>query len=446
MQCRRTATNNFFLASAVLLLALLGLVSPAPVSAQSESCRIADNCAEGTAQSLAQASSAYCASASGGGWSASPTGPFPHANGTHAYYQVRIVDGTAFNSCSWLPATQYFFLDAPNPCADKEGDSYDGWQYASTWPPSSTGCGSASECQISISTNSAPVPNGAGLYAYWATSTYTGESCDPDDPVEEGPEEEDAGDGWKCDPSTGLCKDPDGNGKLCTFNPDGSRSACVDYKPGDGTDPEPEQPEEPNDPRENDRASGGGTCNAAPTCSGPQIDCAMLWQQWKTRCEVSDARAKLTGSNATCSAALSTGYGCVGDAATCRTLNDTHAIRCAVSELANAEGGPGGVPGDGEGDDPFDKAGERAAIDGAGHEDNGLGGLTPDDAWADGDASDMPGTGFFGGGGGCPAFPVVSIGPVAFQRPDAFCDYVAMLRLLFLVLGTIWAYQIVIGD
>lgn len=445
MECRRAATNNFFLASAVLLLALLGLMAPAPASAQPTGCVVADNCAEGTAQSLAAAAGAWCASANGSPWVGDVHGPYPHTNGTHAYYVARMTNGSGgFNGCSILPQTQFFFLDAPNPCEDKEGDSYTGWQYASTWPPVGTGCASASECQISIAVESAPVPNGSGLIAYWATSTYTGEQCDPDDPTPEEPGEDDAGDGWKCDPATGLCTDPDGNGKLCTFNPDGSRSACVDYKPGDGTDPGPEEPEEPNDPRENDTASGGGNCTAAPACSGPAIDCAMLWQQWKTRCEVSDSRAKLTGSNATCSAALSTGYSCIGDAATCRNLNDTHAIRCAVSELANAEGGPGG-PG-GEGDDPFDKAGERAAIDAAGNEENGLGGVTPEDAWHTGDDSDMPGTGFFGGGGGCPAFPAVNIGPVAFQRPDAFCDYVAMLRLLFLVLGTIWAYQIVIGD
>lgn len=33
-----------------------------------------------------------------------------------------------------------------------------------------------------------------------------------------------------------------------------------------------------------DSASGGATCDVAPTCSGDPIQCALLTQQWKTRC------------------------------------------------------------------------------------------------------------------------------------------------------------------
>lgn len=32
-------------------------------------------------------------------------------------------------------------------------------------------------------------------------------------------------------------------------------------------------------------ASGGGTCGAPPTCSGDPINCAILQQQWQTRCQ-----------------------------------------------------------------------------------------------------------------------------------------------------------------
>lgn len=35
------------------------------------------------------------------------------------------------------------------------------------------------------------------------------------------------------------------------------------------------------------RASGGGTCSAAPTCEGDAIECAILEQSWRTRCALS---------------------------------------------------------------------------------------------------------------------------------------------------------------
>lgn len=33
-------------------------------------------------------------------------------------------------------------------------------------------------------------------------------------------------------------------------------------------------------------ASGGGSCDAAPSCNGDQIACAQLYQQWSTRCAI----------------------------------------------------------------------------------------------------------------------------------------------------------------
>lgn len=331
-------------------------------------------------------------------------------------------------------------IGPPNPCEDKEGDTYEAWQYTSGWPPAGGGC--TGECLVTHEALSRPLPSGIeGKVVYRARSTYTGAQCEIGDEQTEESDEEDAGDGWKCDPKTGLCTDPDGNGKLCTFNPDGSRSACVDYTPGDGTDPAPEDPEEPDDPRDQESVSGGGTCDAAPACSGTgKIACATLWQQWKTRCAV-EKSGTTVGSNATCSERLSTGYACIGDTATCRTLNDTHAIRCSIAGLSNAGGGSG----TGDGDDPFDKAGERAAIDAASQHGDGNNGHEPGDAWVDGDEAELNAN-RLGTGGGCPTLPAVSVGGSTLVAPPAFCEHIAKIRLLILAIGYIIAVRIALGN
>lgn len=366
---------------------------------------------------------------------------------------------TADGRADGLPAScaggglGHYFEYAPSQCAANAGQSFSGWGSSWSWPPSGTTCNDG--CQQTETISSAPVVtnpyrNGVPtpLYNYYGTATSTGQDCntDPnsDDPGIDEEQGQDAGEGWKCDPATGICTDPDGNGKLCTFNSDGSRSACVPYVPGDGNSPAPVPDEgDPNDPRKDEAAAGGASCDAPPSCSGGAIGCATLWQQWKTRCAIEKGSAAV-GSNATCTEQFSTGYGCVGDAATCRNLNDSHAIKCAVLKMASATGGGTGTGG-GDGD-PFGKAEERVAIDAASSGDDGLSGLTQADAWASPTAGQGVSTSFFGGGGGCPAFPQVMIGPIAFQRPDAFCDYVAMIRLLVIALGFIWAAQIVIGD
>ncbi|MHA6848541.1 virulence factor TspB C-terminal domain-related protein [Ralstonia syzygii] len=42
-------------------------------------------------------------------------------------------------------------------------------------------------------------------------------------------------------------------------------------------------------------ASGGADCSAPPTCSGDAISCAILSQQWQTRCDLQkDADSSIT--------------------------------------------------------------------------------------------------------------------------------------------------------
>lgn len=355
----------------------------------------------------------------------------------------------------YSPFSRYAWIaPGPNHCAAEAGQTFKGWGASTTWPPiSSTTC-SPNGCAQSETIESAPVrqdrPTGGPLYNYYGTATKTGVAC-TFDPTKEDPHiddpatKPDAGEGWKCDPATGLCTDPNGDGKLCTFNPDGSRSACVPYKPGDGTDPKPEDPDKPDDPRDEESVSGGGSCDAPPACTGTnKIGCSTLWQTWKTRCAV-EKTGTTVGSNATCSERLSTGYACVGDAATCRNLNDTHAIRCSIAGLSSAGGGTTGS-GDGDGDGQDDgKAAERAALDASGQGGDGLEGLTASNAWSSPTGGSGVGTGLFGGGGGCPVFPAVTVGASTFTAPPEFCSYVAMIRLLFLAVAYIWAIKIV-GD
>lgn len=65
-----------------------------------------------------------------------------------------------------------------------------------------------------------------------------------------------------------------------TTNPDGTKSSTT-------TDKDTFCSKSPNDAlcKSLSAASGGDACDAAPVCQGDAIQCAMLAQQWRTRCE-----------------------------------------------------------------------------------------------------------------------------------------------------------------
>lgn len=78
----------------------------------------------------------------------------------------------------------------------------------------------------------------------------------------------------------GTAKD-DAKGSTCT----GSGCKDVDKDPSkDDPSKDPEEDEE--EPRV---ATGGGSCDAAPSCSGDAIDCAVLAEQHKARCNAEEA-------------------------------------------------------------------------------------------------------------------------------------------------------------
>lgn len=84
-------------------------------------------------------------------------------------------------------------------------------------------------------------------------------------------------DGTKAD---GTAKD-DAKASTCTG------TGCKDVdKDSSSDDPSKDPEEEKEEPRV---ATGGGSCDALPSCSGDAIDCAVLAEQHKTRCNAEEA-------------------------------------------------------------------------------------------------------------------------------------------------------------
>lgn len=365
--------------------------------------------------------------------------------------------GSARYGCSnWEPQAKTFhYYNAPGAICEA-GQTVTGWGSSWEWPPSGTRCNS-SNCAVTETISSAPVPQTVyrdgvptTLYNYFGTATTTGATCGegPEGPGETPPGDDEGqpdGDGWKCNPESGLCTDPDGNGKLCSFNPDGTRSACVDYKPGDGTDPAPEDEEQPNDPRDNPTASGGATCTQAPACTSKNpIECAMLWQQWKTRCAL---EKEGTVSNASCVNGVPTTLNCANvDAAECFRIQKQHETACFLSVSGTSDDGQLIEPGDMGNASDF---GDSAYASGAGTAEGSAGAWRPSPGSGDGPEFDDSG---WLSGRTCPVLPVVATSimgnPISldFNSPD-LCWWLSLgsqLVLVFAALASIRIYSKVI--
>lgn len=237
---------------------------------------------------------------------------------------------------------------------------------------------------------------------------YTGEQCSGDSPPDDSefkPVSDEDNDAPECNMNAGVCVTPDGDTQYCSFNPDGTPSTCVpavDYDNDgihDDDDAEPGTPQDGDDDGEGDEsdnsASGGATCQTAPSCTGDGIACLTLYQQWKTR--------------------------------------------CAVEALRRTGSGPGEEDSDG-----FDPESERSAIDGHEVQDEGLEQLDPASVWApQGDGEGGLSANLFGSGGGCPTLPSFTVGDSTFSAPPEFCSAIAFIRLLFLAIAGVWALRIV---
>lgn len=85
-------------------------------------------------------------------------------------------------------------------------------------------------------------------------------------------------------------------------------------------------------------ASGGLTCSSAPVCSGDEIGCATLHQQWLTRCEAKDSRQTATSSdfiNADVDAIDTQMFGQLGEFAESHPFGD----QISVGEIFGSTGG-----------------------------------------------------------------------------------------------------------
>ena len=99
-----------------------------------------------------------------------------------------------------------------------------------------------------------------------------------------------------------------------------------------------------------DSASGGRTCDVAPSCSGDAIECATLYQQWETRCAIQSLEEELSGGDCdpateTCGDSITAGETCEsppirGNDVTdseWQTVMQNYRIRCPLTDLLNTQ-------------------------------------------------------------------------------------------------------------
>jgi hypothetical protein len=120
---------------------------------------------------------------------------------------------------------------------------------------------------------------------------------------------------------------------------------------GDNSDTDDEDPDNGKDDGTGDEsdnaASGGGTCDAPPQCSGDAIQCNQLHQQWQMRCK----GAKVTGSPEVCNAS----YTCTGDTAQCAEIALLRVTACKNVTTNPGDGGAAQELVDGLKNGPADK-------------------------------------------------------------------------------------------
>lgn len=176
----------------------------------------------------------------------------------------------------------------------------------------------------------------------------------------------------------------------------------ADFAPEDPTDGIDEPGEEDGDDEGDNEAHGGGDCNAPPTCSGDGIQCAQLFQQWRTAC----------------------------------------ATEALASEGIPGGGGDGEVPGDANGN------GQPDWTEGAAPTGPDEGGEDDVTEWGLGVSTDLLDEENIFGAGSCPSFDPISIMGVEFDPAEFtwWCTLVSILRGLILIFGALTAIRILLGD
>lgn len=209
-------------------------------------------------------------------------------------------------------------------------------------------------------------------------------------------------------------KDTDGDGI-------GDNADVADADPTNGDD------KQDGDEKDN-QASGGGDCNAPPSCTGDAIACNTNWQIWRMRCGTGGA---VTGDVTNCAAA----YTCNADPVQCAQL--------AVMRVQACKPGAGDGTGEGAGDQPAWTVGAEPARPDEGAEP------------AESDVKrfgvvigpSMLDTEEIFGAGSCPTFPSFKIMGVTIDPSDieSWCTIVAIMRAAVLLMAGYFALQILMG-
>lgn len=166
-------------------------------------------------------------------------------------------------------------------------------------------------------------------------------------------------------------------------------------------------------------ASGGGTCTSPPATGGDPILGMIAMQTWATRCAAEKANGgKVTGDVGNCDAPFSV----EGDTVQANQLRAQRAQLCA------------GRPGEGQGSGGDPHAGAED-VDGPGK-------------WSWKFDADLIDTSGFGGGS-CPTFGTLDFGKfgsVSLDSTTWWCQLVAAMRAVMLLMGAFISFRIVFGD
>ncbi len=166
-------------------------------------------------------------------------------------------------------------------------------------------------------------------------------------------------------------------------------------------------------------ASGGGTCTSPPATGGDPILGMIAMQTWATRCAAEKANGgKVTGDVGNCDAPFSV----EGDTVQANQLRAQRAQLCS------------GRPGEGQGSIGNPHAGAED-VDGPGKF-----------SWKF-DSSLIDTSGF--GGGSCPTFGTLDFGKfgsVSLDSTTWWCQLVAAMRAVMLLMGAFISFRIVFGD
>jgi hypothetical protein len=169
-------------------------------------------------------------------------------------------------------------------------------------------------------------------------------------------------------------------------------------------------------------ASGGGDCNSKPIVNGDAALDMVATQSWATRCAVeAGSAAKVTGDVGDCASAFSV----EGTSPVAHQLRAMRKQLCVQPDWTKK----------GEGD-PSSEVDNGNAADGPG-------------LWGLDLGTDVLDTGGFMGGGTCPQLPSFSFGEfttIDFNEMPWFCNLVAIMRAVLLLVGAFIALRLLMGD